>query len=123
MILGFAWDAFFDAIYGDPANFWFSWEVHEKQLLTLFTMILLIFLNICICLEAAFVVKTRYLFYFFYIFKKQFLSLFFRRYWDAFGKQFLTLFTVIPFIFLILGRAGEAAFVAIYGDPANFCFS
>ena len=98
MILGIAWDAFFYAIYGDPAHFWFSWEVHEKQLLTLFTMILLIFLNICSCLEAAFVVKTRYLFYF---------SIFLK---SSFCHYFLTL----------LGRVWEAVFDAIYGDPAHF---
>ena len=39
---------------------------------------------------------------------------------DALGKQLLTLFTVIPLSLLILGRAWEAAFDAIYGDPAHF---
>jgi hypothetical protein len=33
---------------------------------------------------------------------------------------FLSLFTVIPLILLISGRAWEADFVAIYGDPAHF---
>jgi len=32
----------------------------------------------------------------------------------------LSLFTVIPLIFLILGHAWEAAFVAICGDPVHF---
>jgi hypothetical protein len=36
------------------------------------------------------------------------------------GKQTLSLFTVIPLILLISGRAWEAYFVAIYGDPAHF---
>ena len=40
--------------------------------------------------------------------------------YDAPGKQFLTLFTVIPFRLLILGVSWEAYFDAIYGDPAHF---
>ena len=36
------------------------------------------------------------------------------------GIQFLSLFTVIPLILLILECALGAAFVAIHGDPAHF---
>ena len=53
LILGLAWGAVFDAIYGDPANFCFSWEAHGKQFLTLFTVIPLIFLILGLAWEGA----------------------------------------------------------------------